>query len=326
MQVGTFKIFCDLAETGSFSKAATMSGITQSAVSQQIRALEDRYQVMLVERGRRNFALTPEGMAFLEASREILDIYDHLDDRLQEMRNVVAGDLRIASIYSVGLHELPGLLKEFRGRFPEVEVHVEYRRSPEVYVSVANGDVDLGLVAFPSKKKGLQIEHFCKDRLIAICHPTHRLADRKQITLKDLHGEKFISFAVDQPTRKVLDRKFREGNVEVQQVMEFDNIETVKRAVEIETGVSVVPAKTVAAEVRSGSLVALDLIEPELWRPLGILTRRNRSRSPALKEFIKVLQGAYDPSGDPICGVKTQTGNGAEGEASSTVESDPGTM
>ncbi len=322
MQIGTFKIFCDLAETGSFSKAAALSGITQSAVSQQIRALEDRYRVTLVERGRRNFALTPEGLAFLEASREILDIYDHLDDRLQEMRNVVAGDLKIASIYSVGLHELPTLLKEFRTLFPDVEVHVEFRRSPEVYVSVANGEVDLGLVAFPTKKKGLQIEDFCRDRLIAICHPAHRLADRKQITLSDLNGEKFISFAVDQPTRKVLDRKFRECHVEVDQVMEFDNIETVKRAVEIETGVSVVPSRTVADEVRSGTLVALNLIEPELWRPLGILTRRNRSRSPALKEFIKILQRAHASPDSTGSDVDDNLDDGAKGRSSWAVEAD----
>src|SRR5215207_4657471 len=105
MYIETFKVFCDLAETGSFSKAATLNSITQSAVSQQIRALENRFQVILVERGRRNFSLTPEGHAFLQASKEILDVYDHLGDRLQELRNIVAGELRIASIYSIGLHE-----------------------------------------------------------------------------------------------------------------------------------------------------------------------------------------------------------------------------
>src|SRR5579884_2257355 len=114
MYIETFKVFCDLAETGSFSKAALLNSITQSAVSQQIRALENRFCVTLVERGRRNFALTPEGAAFLNASREILDVYNHLGDRLHELRNVMAGEVRIASIYSIGLHELPPLLKTFR--------------------------------------------------------------------------------------------------------------------------------------------------------------------------------------------------------------------
>lgn len=291
MQIGTFKIFCDLAETGSFSKAANLSGITQSAVSQQIRALENRFEVTLVERGRRNFALTPEGTAFLEASKEILDVYEHLGDRLQEMRNVVAGDLRIASIYSIGLHDLAPVLKLYRERFPDVEVHVEYRRSTEVYAEVADGNVDLGLVAFPAKKKGLQVETFRTDRMILICHPNHPLASRKQVSLSQLDGERFISFAVDQPTRKVIDKLFRDAGIEVKQVMEFDNIETVKRAVEIENGISIVPARTVESEVRLGSLVAVKLSKPELTRPLGIVTRRNRAKSPSQKEFVKVLMG-----------------------------------
>ena len=114
MQIQTFKLFCDLAETGSFSKAAEANGVTQSAVSQQIRAIEQRFDVRLIERGRRNFALTPEGNAFLEASREILGTYEGLGARIQKLQNVVAGELRIATIFSIGLHELPPYLKDFR--------------------------------------------------------------------------------------------------------------------------------------------------------------------------------------------------------------------
>src|SRR5436190_167199 len=126
MYIDSFKVFCDLAETGSFSQAGVLNSITQSAVSQQIRSIEDKFQVRLVERGSRSFALTAEGSAFLTASREILDVYNNLGHRLHEMRDVVAGELRIASIYSIGLHELPPCLKVFRGKFPNVELHVEY--------------------------------------------------------------------------------------------------------------------------------------------------------------------------------------------------------
>jgi DNA-binding transcriptional LysR family regulator len=107
MYIQTFKIFCDLAETQSFSKAAALNSITQSAVSQQIRAVEKRFEVTLIERARRHFSLTPEGKVFLNASREILEVYDTLGDRLHTLRDVVAGELRLASIYSIGLHELP---------------------------------------------------------------------------------------------------------------------------------------------------------------------------------------------------------------------------
>ena len=290
MQIETFKIFCDLVDTGSFSKAATLNSITQSAVSQQIRSLENRFEVTLIERGRRNFSLTPEGQAFLLVSKEILDIYDHLGDRLHELQNIIAGDLKIATIYSIGLHELPPFLKEFRRQHKDVEVSVEYRRSSEVYSMVLNGEADLGLVSYPTKRKGILMEPFTEDRLVLICHPDHRLASRKEIRVQELEGEKFIAFEPDLPTRKILDRHLKEQGVGINQTMEFDNIETVKRAVEIENGISIVPQNTVADEAGSGTLVAIDIKEPELWRPLGILLKRNRSRSPALREFINLLQ------------------------------------
>src|ERR1700722_12996891 len=166
MNVETFKIFCDLADTSSFSKAAKINSITQSAVSQQIRSLENRYSVTLVERGRRNFSLTAEGQAFLAAGREILNIYDNLGNRLHELQNVVAGTVKVSSVYSIGLHELPPYLKEFRLAHPEVELQVEYRRSTQVYAQVLNGEVDLGLVAYPVRRKGLLVETFLEDKMV----------------------------------------------------------------------------------------------------------------------------------------------------------------
>src|ERR1700753_3335253 len=121
MYIETLKVFCDLAESGSFSKAAAINSITQSAVSQQIRALENRFKVVLVGRGRRHLSLTPEGAIFLVACREMLEVYDHLGERLHELRDVVAGELKIASIYSIGLHELPPVLKSYRQRHGNVE-------------------------------------------------------------------------------------------------------------------------------------------------------------------------------------------------------------
>lgn len=290
MQIQTFKIFSDLADSSSFSRAAAANGVTQSAVSQQVRAIEDRYGVKLIERGRRNFSLTPEGRAFLDASREILKTLEGLSSRIQELKHVVAGELRVATIFSIGLHELPHCLKEFRHTFPLVDVRVEYRRSTEVYSAVLEGRADVGLVAYPGERRGLTSTTFWKDRLKVICCPTHRLADRKSIPLSALEGERFIAFEPDLPTRREIDRRFKESGIKVHMVLEFDNIETVKRAVEIENGVSIVPETAVADEVKSGSLAAISLEGAEMWRPLGALTRNSARVSPALKEFLARLE------------------------------------
>ncbi len=292
MQIETFKVFCDLVETASFSRAANLNHITQSAVSQQIRALEKRFDVSLIERGKKNFSVTQEGRALLEASKEILHTFESLGDRIKELQHVVAGELRIATVYSIGLHELPPFLKKFRILYPEVSVKIEYRRSSQVYTEVTDGDADLGLVAFPTKRTGLVVEDFWRDKLVLICHPGHPLAERRRVKLKDLDGEKFIAFEPDLPTRKVIDRLLHEQGVEVDHTMEFDNIETVKRAVEIENGISIVPQTSVADETRNGSLVAIEVENFDMWRPLGVVYRRGQTISPAQKQFVGMLKEA----------------------------------
>lgn len=290
MYIDQFKVFCDLAETESFSKAAALNGVTQSAVSQQVRGLEVKFNVTLVERGRRQFSLTPEGAVFLETSRRIVELYRDLGVRLQALRNKVTGRLRIATIYSIGLHELPPRLTAFRAKHPDVEVHVEYRRSEQVYHQVLDGSVDLGLVSCPAKRTGLLSEVFEEDEMVLICHPRHPFAKVRNLDVARLAGEKFISFEPDLPTRKVVDKYLRDHGVAVSHAMEFDNIETVKRAVEIESGVSIVPANTVRQEVAGGLLATVSLAGPRLCRPLGVIARRNRPRSPAEAEFFSLLR------------------------------------
>jgi DNA-binding transcriptional LysR family regulator len=210
------------------------------------------------------------------------------------MRNVISGTIRLSTVYSIGLHELPPYLKRFLREFPSVNVHVEYRRSNQVYDEVNEGTSDLGLVAFPVQKKTLKVEPFRKDRLVLICVPSHDLASEEEISVEKLRKEKFIGFEPDIPTRKAVDKIFREAGLEVNPVMEFDNIETVKRAVEIGAGVSIVPRATVEQEVRDGSLVAVEFKGKPYYRPLGIIYKSGRVLSPAMKRFLKMLKESPD--------------------------------
>jgi DNA-binding transcriptional LysR family regulator len=292
MYLDSFKVFCDLVETGGFAKAAAANSITQSAVSQQVRNRELRLKCTLLERSRRGVSLTPEGAAFHKVCIAIRDVWGEFEDRLRMMKNEIAGVLRIASIYSIGLHELPPRLKAFREKFPQIEVKTEYRRSPQVYEMVESGAADVGLVAYPMKRPKLICEVFDEDQLILICHPKHRLASLKSVPLSALKDERFISFEPDTPTRKVIDRSLRAAGVEVVHAAEFDNIETVKRAVEIESGISVVPANTVTQEVKNGQLVSITIESPKMSRPLGLIFSRSRARPPGMKEFMAALKGA----------------------------------
>jgi DNA-binding transcriptional LysR family regulator len=269
MQVESFKVFRDLVESRSFSKAASLNFITQSAVSQQVRAMEERFRVPLIERSNKRFGLTREGQLLYEASKEIVFQFDSLQHQLSEMRNVVSGTIRLSTVYSIGLHELPPYLKKFLREFPGVNVHVEYRRSNQVYDEVSEGTSDLGLVAFPVQKKTLKVEPFRKDRLVLICVPSHELAKEKEIAVERLKKEKFIGFEPDIPTRKAVDKIFREAGLEVN------------------------PA-TVEQEVRDGTLAAVEFKGTPYYRPLGIIYKAGRVLSPAMKRFLKTLKEAPD--------------------------------
>jgi len=291
MHIETLKIFCDVVETASFSKAGSLNSMTQSAVSQQILSLEKKLGRTLLERGRRQCCVTPEGAVLLEASKEILEIYNGLDERFNELADVVAGELHIAAVYSIGLHDLPPYLKAFQRLYPTVDVQVAYKRSAQVYAQVLSGEAAVGLVAYPAQRKGIHVEPFMDDEMVVICPPAHAFASLDKIAPAALKKERFIAFDPDLPTRQVVDRHFRDSGIALGHTMEFDNIETVKRTVEIEQGVSVVPLASVKAEVKAGVLRAIPL-DPPLRRPIGILLKRNRPRTPALREFLALLQGS----------------------------------
>ncbi|MDM7915007.1 MAG: LysR family transcriptional regulator [Candidatus Eisenbacteria bacterium] len=289
MQVETLKIYCDVIETQSFSKAAMLNYISQSAVSQQIRGLEEKYDRKLIERGKRNLAPTQAGRLLYEGAKEILERFRLMENRIQVLSKTIAGSLRVATVYSVGLHELPPYLKEFLRRYPSANIHVEYSRANKIYDDLVTGTVDLGIVAYPVRRSGIEVIPFREDQLVVIAAPDHPLAKTRKIDLAKLARVRFIGFERDIPTRRAIDRILRQNGVPVEIVMEFDNIETIKRAVEIGAGVSIVPSLTVRSEIETGSLVPIEIGSADLRRPLGILAKKGKEKTQVMEKFIEVL-------------------------------------
>ena len=292
MQIESLKVFCDLAETESFTKAAQINKVTQSAVSQQISSLERMFKSLLIERSKKKFRLTREGQVLYDYSKQIIQTYESLHSKLQELKDIISGTIRVATIYSIGLHDLPPYIKKFMKSYPTVNVHVEYRRANQVYEDVLSNVVDLGLVAYPVKDPKLEIVPLRKEPLVLICHPQHPFAKLKTVKLKALAGQKFIGFEPDIPTRKALDKILKEHGVEVKHVMEFDNIETVKRAVEIDAGISIVPQGTITQEIAKQTLAAVPIEDGDFYRPLAAIYKKNKVLSPAMKQFLAHSQGS----------------------------------
>jgi len=155
---------------------------------------------------------------------------------------------------------------------------------------VSHGEIDLGIVAYPNKRPQLLVVPFREDRLVLICSPQHPFAHFQRVSIKKLHGEKFVGFERDVATRRALDRVFRQHAIKVQYIMEMDNIETIKRVVEVGSGLSIVPEPAITQEVKNDTLRAIQFSDEPLMRPLGILLKRGRRFTPAVQEFIDLLK------------------------------------
>jgi DNA-binding transcriptional LysR family regulator len=292
MQLESLKMFCDVVETGSFSRAAQLNHVTQSAVSQQIRALETRYRQKLLSRSARQVTPTPAGERLFRGSKEILTRFGEVEMEIREQSADVVGTVNVSTIYSVGLHELQELQKNLLRTHPKVNMRLLYRRADQVYDDVILGQAEIGVVAYPLARAGVDVLAFRDDRLGVVTSPTHPFAAKTKVSVQALAGTPFISFDRESPTRKALERMFREKGVVVEPAMEIDNVETIKRAVELGLGAAVLPLACVQHEVSNGTLVARPFAEGTLSRPIGILIRKGKYLDRAAQSVLDAFKAA----------------------------------
>lgn len=290
MHIETLRVFCDLADLRSFSKTAEKHLLSQSAVSQQLAQLELAYKCQLINRKKRPIELTKAGQLLYEASRDILDRYEQLRSELNALKSSAGGRLNVAAIISIGMHTLQDYVKKFMVNYPNVNVHIEYFSADKVYELVLNGDVDVGLVAVPTKDKRLEVYDFEDEVLILACSPKHPLSQESEVNIHKLQFERFVAFERDTPTRRWIDNILERYNVAIHPVMEFDNVETIKRAVEINAGVSILPENSIAQEVSGGTIRAIPLSNEKFFRPTGIIVRKGKILSQAVRYFIELLR------------------------------------
>lgn len=289
MDIDSLKIFCDVIRHKSFTLAANANSLTQSAVSQRLKALENRFGTTLIERHGTQLKLTKAGEAFYKGAVRILASARELEENMREIGGETGGSVRVATVYSVGLYELNPFVKRFLQSYPEIEVRVEYSRADKIYRDLISGAIDLGIVAYPLNKPQLRSIPIRDDELVLICAPTHPLAQYSSISVRQLDSQPFVAFDKDIPTRRAFDEICRARGVTLKIKVEFDNIELIKRAVEIGLGISVVPSTTVGSEIEAGLLKSLFFTEGPFTRPIAALHRRSRSLSAAVRKFISVL-------------------------------------
>jgi len=291
MNLDTLSLYCDVIRSGSFSLGAASHRISQSAASQAVRQLEDELGSQLIDRTKRPFMVTPEGKKFFDACVVLLDNFEKAKAEITSQRTLVSGAVRVAVIYSVGLHDMGIYSQQFTQRYPHAKIRLAYLHPHEVIEAVINDEADLGILSFPSPHRSLTIVPWHSELMVFVCHRLHPLAKRKQVSHRDLEGENFIAFDRSLSIRKAVDKVLRQHGVNVNVAMEFDNIETIKHAITLQSGVSILPEPSVLREVESGTLTAIETDMPELVRPIGIIHRRQKLLTPTAQTLLEFLQG-----------------------------------
>jgi DNA-binding transcriptional LysR family regulator len=289
MHLKSLKVFCDVVGRRSFSRAASENGISQSGASQIVNALEEHLKVKLIDRTKRPFVLTPEGEVYYEGCRKLVQRYFALEEEVRTLHEEVAGRVSIASIYSIGLSHMNRFVQRFLRDYPKANVRVQYQHPRRVYELVESDQVDLGLVSYPRSSRTIKATVWREEPMVLVCAPKNRLAQRAEVHIEDLHGLDLIGFDADLEIRNEIDRALAAHSVEVRVSMEFDNTETIKRAVEIDAGVGLLPEPTVDREVAAGALVARPLVGVDLNRPIGIIQRRGKELGKTARRFMQLL-------------------------------------
>lgn len=289
MHLRNVEVFCDIVACRSFSKAAESRGISQPAASHAVQQLEERLGTTLIDRSQRPLQLTTAGELYYEGCRRMLDEFRLVEDRVRRLRGTVSGRVRTAAIYSVGLLQMSEYVQRMNELYPGVDVQLDYVHPDEVYARVAGDEAELGIVSFPRDGGDVTCIPWVEQEMGLVVSPDDPLAGLESVELRELGGAAFVGFTPDLTIRRETDRLLKRNRVSVRVVHEFDNVENIKRAVEIGAGAALLPLASVRREREFGSLKAIPLADVEFTRPLGIIHKRHKHLSAAAERFVEVL-------------------------------------
>ena len=289
MHIEYFKIFSDLVEKKSFSEAAKVNSITQSAVSQQLRTMENHFNVLIVDRSQKQFRLTQEGEKIYKDSKEILRLYNQLSNEVSDLNSVVSGTIKVSSTFSIGLHIIPEHIKKFIKSYPSVNVRLDYSRNADIYDDVISNNADIGLVAYAQPNKLLEIVDFQEEDLVLICPLENALAKRKTIQIKNLSQQNIVSYESHMGSHKAIVNLFKKENTKLEVCSRFDNVELIKHAVEVNIGCAIVPISAVEKDLDSRNYKIIKFKGNPYKRTLSAIFRKGKKQPSSVKMFIDLL-------------------------------------
>ena len=289
MEIRQLRAFVAIAESGTFTAGALRVHVTQAAISMQIRQLETEIGAKVFVRAPRHVILTEAGEQLLRRARHILREHDAALDEIAELAGAERGRLRIGSASAMVLSEqLPAILKELRKQHPAAEISVISGTSEVLVDQILGGEVDVAFVSLPVDVRGIKTERLSQDQLVAIASPQHKLAKQRTISAYTLAGERLILGERGGNTRRLIDQFFAQAGATLHVAMELSRQQAIKRMVEEDMGVGIVPLQSVKDEVEKGRLIRWWIEGAQINWELGIAQLSNGYDSPIMQKFVSL--------------------------------------
>jgi DNA-binding transcriptional LysR family regulator len=305
VEIRQLRAFVAIAESGTFTAGALRVHVTQAAISMQIRQLETEIGAKVFVRAPRHVILTEAGEQLLRRARHILREHDAALDEIAELAGAERGRLRIGSASAMVLSEqLPAILKELRKQHPAAEISVISGTSEVLVDQILGGEVDCAFVSLPVDVRGIKTERLSQDQLVAIASPRHKLAKQRTISAYTLAGERLILGERGGNTRRLIDQIFAQAGVTLHVAMELSRQQAIKRMVEEDMGVGIVPLASVKEEVDKGKLIRWWIEGAQINWELGIAQLTGGYESPIMQTFIRLSRATFVPDGTTKAGKK----------------------
>src|SRR5579875_1352856 len=283
------RIFHAVAESGSFTRAAQLVHLTQPGISKHIKSMEEYFGVPLFDRQGRKVALTQAGEVLYASTQEVMALVASAEQRIQDLRGLRGGTLRLGGSFPVGLHVLPQVLAAYRKRYPQVKVELAIANSAGIEARVLDDKLDLGLVSHEVQHPKLVAREFMRDELVVIVPPGHKWSGKRRVKVQELAGESMILSGKGAGARAVVEERLQAKGIVLENVLDFANAEGVKHAVQAGLGISVQPRVTVQQEIDAGLLRGLRLADMDADIPYMYIARKDRHVSNAHQAFVELL-------------------------------------
>lgn len=301
MEIRQLRAFVAIAESGTFTAGALRVHITQAAISMQIRQLETEVGARVFVRAPRNVILTEAGEHLLQRARLILREHDSALEEIAALAGAERGRLRIGSASAMVLtDQLPKILKEIRKQHPGAEISVMSGTSEALVEQILGGELDIAFVSLPVDVRGIQTERLSEDQLVAIASPRHKLAKQRTISAYTLAGERLILGERGGNTRRLIDQFFAQAGVSLHVSMELSRQQAIRRMVEEDMGVGIVPLQSVKDEVEKGKIVRWWIEGAQINWELGLAQLSGGYESPIMQKFITLARKNFLADITPI--------------------------